>query len=87
MLCWLTQEEDGEHERESDTEADLADPPDAVADPAEDGAGGHSGDGPDDGQLGGLALGDVRVHVVETLVDLNGPEAEAGADSEQRGDH
>ena len=80
-------QEDHEHEKHADSEADLAEPPDADFKPADHGEGRQGGDAPDDDDLVGSVFFDVAVESLEAAVELNHTQAEARAHSEHRTDN
>ena len=80
-------QEDHEHEKHADREADLAEPPDADFEPADHGEGRQGGDGPDDDDLVGAVFFDVAVESLQAAVELNHAQAEARAHSKHRTDN
>ena len=79
-------QEDHEHEKHADSEADLAETPDADFEPADHGEGRQRGDGPDDDDLVGSVFFDVAVESLQAAVERNHAQAEARAHSEHRTD-
>ena len=80
-------QEDHEHEKHTDREADLAETPDADFEPADYREGRQGGDAPDDDDLVGAVLCDVAVESLEAAVELNHTQAKARAHSEHRTDN